>query len=245
MSERFSLRIEDWFYPPDRKRTLNLRLFTEVAPRYDFVTRVLSLGRDRAWKRGLVKSLPGVDSPFCIDIACGTGDISLLLAEKYRKGEVHGIDLTPLMLTLANQQATPRNLQYSQQDMCSLGFPDASADIVTGGYALRNAPDLDGALGEISRVLKPGGVAGFLDFSKPPSRFMQGLWQGVLRIWGGFWGLLLHGNPSVYIYIAESLKRFPDRDKLRANMINHGLELVHSQRHQLGLIEILVVKKKA
>ncbi len=244
MGERFTLRIDDWITLPERKRTLNLHLFKEIAPWYDIVTKALSLGRDKAWKRTLVDFLPRDSAPMCVDLACGTGDITLLLAGRYRRGKIHGVDLTPQMLERAAQLASAENIHYSRQDMCMLNFPNACIDIVTGGYALRNAPDLDQALEEVSRVLKPGGIAGFLDFSKPKDRLIQRLEYSMLRIWGGFWGLLLHGNPAVYIYIAESLKRFPDRQKLREKFRSHNFELLQSQRFYFGIIEILIVKKK-
>ena len=88
-------------------------------------------------------------------------------------------------------------------------------DIVTGGYALRNAPDLGTAIDEISRVLKPCGVAAFLDFSKPSGKILQKMEYWALKTWTGPWGTLLHRNREVYRYIAESLQPFPDRSQLR------------------------------
>ena len=142
------LSLDEHLRVPELKRAYNERLFTRVAGRYGFVTLGLSLGRDRAWKRRLVRALPEVARPMCVDLACGTGDITRLLAGRYPDGEVHGIDLTPAMLDLARRRGLP-GVIFSRQDMGQLSFQDESVHIVTGGYALRNAPNLKVALAEV------------------------------------------------------------------------------------------------
>src|SRR5579863_2004131 len=157
MSGRFVLTIGDHLEDAEKKKYYNERLFSEVAPRYDFITRVLSFGRDAAWKRALVSLLPSHESPLCLDLACGTGDITFLLAGKYPRGRVIGVDITEPMLAIARYHNTHPNVSFVNQDMGSLEIVSQSVDIVTGGYALRNAPDLGTAIGEICRVLKPCG----------------------------------------------------------------------------------------
>ena len=235
----FTLKIRDHIHNPDTKRRYNEALFEEVAPRYDFVTRALSLGRDAAWKRMMVAALPAPAKPVCVDLASGTGDIAFLLARRYPDGEIIATDLTPAMLELARKNNPPSNVRFVQCDMCATGLPDASADIVTGSYALRNAPHLGSALAEIRRILKPGGTAAFLDFSKPASQFGQRMTHALLKTWGGFWGLLLHGNPEVYAYIAESLKHFPDRTELRKMLAEEGFTNILSQTFYFGIVELI------
>ena len=116
-------------------------------------------------------------------------------------------------------------------------------DIVTGGYALRNAPDLCVVLEEISRVLKPGGIAAFLDFSKPKNKILQALHVWILKIWGGLWGLLLHGNTHIHGYIAASLKNYPNRDQLQYLLTQHGFIILTTRRFFLGMTEIITVQK--
>jgi demethylmenaquinone methyltransferase/2-methoxy-6-polyprenyl-1,4-benzoquinol methylase len=127
--------------------------------------------------------------------------------------------------------------------MCRTNFGDASFDIVTGGYALRNAPNLEGALIEIRRVMKPGAIAAFLDFSKPPNHFLQKIKGMLLKLWGGFWGLLLHRNPQLYTYIAESLKQYPDRNALKQLIIKLGFTNIRSRKHFLGFAETIFFQK--
>lgn len=245
MSSRFSLRPAAWLSSPIGKQTFNLALFSEVAPRYDFITRALSLGRDGAWKRRLLAALPDLARPDCLDLACGTGDLTRLLARRYPRGRVTGLDLTPAMLAIARRRsaggaAAPA---YIEGSMHALPCAAASLNIVTGGYALRNAPELGRALDEVARVLRPGGTAAFLDFSKPPARAGQAASHALLKLWGGFWGLALHGNPDVYGYIADSLRRYPDRAALRACFRERGLTPGYSRRFYGGLLELLVVTK--
>jgi ubiquinone/menaquinone biosynthesis methyltransferase len=239
----FQLKSRDYLGHPFLKRKFNQELFEEVAPRYAFITRVLSLGRDRAWKRRLVAQLPALARPRCLDLACGTGDMALLLQERYPEARITGLDLTPAMIDLARTRRGADRIEFVVGDMCATSWPDASADIITGGYALRNAPSLDRALYEIHRVLRTGGVAAFLDFSKPPHRIGQFLTHQILRLWGGLWGLAVHGNPEVYTYLAHSLRQFPNRRDLRALLERQGFRVLYRRLHYAGIIEAMVVEK--
>lgn len=228
---------------PDLKRAYNERLFTEVAPQYDRITRILSFGRDAAWKRVLVARLPALAAPRCVDVACGTGDLAALLRDRYPAARITGIDLTESMLALARERHAGRRIEFEQGDMSRLPDGDGSVDILTGGYALRNAPDLPAFLREARRVLKPGGVAAFLDFSKSDSRARAALDHFLLKIWGGFWGLAFHRDPHVYGYIADSLDRFPARRRLREVFSAAGLTVREGRPRFFGMIEILLADK--
>ena len=228
---------------PDSKRRYNEGLFTRVATEYDLATRAMSLGRDRIWKRRLVNLLPALAAPNCVDLACGTGDVTLELAARYPQGNIVGIDLTPAMIEVARSRCTVANATFQARDMCHTEIADAWTDVVTGSYALRNAPVLDDALREVRRILKPGGCAAFLDFSKSPTRWRQSLQLPLLKFWGGFWGLVIHGGPE-HAYIAESLRQFPDRVALRAQFARHGFQL-HAARNCFGgMLEILLLTKE-
>jgi ubiquinone/menaquinone biosynthesis methyltransferase len=243
MTGRFVLKIGDHLKDAEEKKYYNERLFAEIAPRYDSITRVLSFGRDAAWKRALVSLLHSHESPVCVDLACGTGDIAFRLASKYPRGRIVGVDITEPMLEIARHRNTHPNVSFVNQDMGSLEIVSQSVDIVTGGYALRNAPDLGTVIDEISRVLKPRGVAAFLDFSKPDAYIPQEVEYWGLKIWTGLWGVLLHRNHEVYSYIAESLKRFPDRHRLRNTFRAKGFSVINSRLFFGGVTELLVVQK--
>lgn len=179
---RFSLKIGDHLKKPETKKYYNEQVFSEIAPRYDFITRALSLWRDAAWKRDLIAALPVKKNPVCLDLACGTGDIAFLLAEKYPQGQIIGLDITEPMLEISRSRNSYANVDFTNQDMSQLEFETNSIDVVTGGYALRNAPDLSIVIKEIHRVLKPGGTAAILDFSKPANKTGQMFEYWLLKI---------------------------------------------------------------
>jgi len=239
---RFRLKAREWLDVPERKRAYNERHFDEAAVRYDLATRMMSFGRDAAWKRALVAALPALSSPVCVDLACGTGDVAFLLAGRYPGGGVTGLDLSAQMLAIARERNRFANVRFERGDLCDLPFPDGSVDVVTGSYALRNAPDLRKAIAEVRRVLSPGGVAAFLDFSNPERSLLRHLRYLLLRSWCGLWGLLLHGTPEIHGYIAESLRVFPDRNLLREIFQEQGLGMVAGRRFFLGITGLVVLR---
>jgi ubiquinone/menaquinone biosynthesis methyltransferase len=243
MSGRFPLKAREWLDGPERKRVFNERHFAEAAPRYDLATRMMSFGRDAVWKRDLVDALPGLPSPVCVDLACGTGDVAFLLAGRYPGGVVTGVDLSAQMLAIARERNRFPNVRFGRGDLCDLPFPDGSVDVVTGSYALRNAPDLRKALAEIHRVLSPGGVAAFLDFSNPEGTSLRYLRFLLLRSWCGFWGFLLHGTPEIHGYVGESLRVFPTRNRLREIFREHGFGVWDDRRFFLGITGLLILRK--
>jgi len=238
------LRARERLSRPQSKRDLNREIFDKVAPCYDHITRVLSLGRDAVWKDRLIASLPSTPASVCLDLACGTGDLTRRLAAKYPDAQIIGLDLSESMLARARTRFAPAGrIQFQQGDMGRTGLAADSVDIVTGGYALRNAGDLDEVLAEIFRILKPGGIASFLDFSKPPAKILQGVELAILKFWGGLWGVLFHRNPGVYTYIAESLRCFPDRNQLVEKFRTHGFEVVSSELHFCGIMQRITLAK--
>jgi demethylmenaquinone methyltransferase/2-methoxy-6-polyprenyl-1,4-benzoquinol methylase len=225
------------------KRAFNRRLFSEVAPAYDRVTAWLSFGQDATWKKLLARSLPATVHPAILDLACGTGDITLALAARYPAGRVLGMDLNPAMLERARLRCENSRISLRLGDMNRTGLKSGEFDFVTGGYALRNAPDLKNTLKEIYRLLKKGGRGAFLDFSKSPQPSLQAISLGLLKFWGSLWGLILHGNPDIYAYLAESLRHFPDRAQFKHLLAETGFRVVSSRILFFGFIELVVFEK--
>lgn len=242
MKAKFNLDVRSHLREPALKRRLTRELFGLIASEYDSITPALSLGRDQKWKRDLAASLPEIEKPFCLDLACGTGDLTFMLADRYPLGRILGLDLTAEMIGLAKSRNTCTHVGFDCRDMTETGQPDGCADIVTGGYALRNASDLGAALDEIARVLKPGGVAAFLDFSKPHSPALRTLTYLLLKTWGSFWGLLKHGRPIIYGYIADSLRLHPDRPTLHRMFADRGMKVIESRLHCAGMLETLLIR---
>ncbi len=243
MRHKFTLKMHDYIHSPRGKLRYNEAMFGEIAPKYDFITRILSFGSDKGWKDHLVSALPDIENAHCLDLACGTGDITFRLARKYPAGHVVGLDLTEAMVSIARQRNNYDNVEFLLGDMSKTEFPAESFEIVTGGYALRNAPDLSKMLKEIGRVLKCGGTGAFLDFSKMRNRTLQKLEFLILKSWGGFWGLTLHANAEVYTYIAESLKQFPESSQLKLLLEQNGFGNIRSKKHFFGVTETIIFEK--
>ena len=228
---------------PGKKRDFNQRHFRTAASRYDLATRAMSLGRDQGWKKRLVAILPDHRQPVCVDLASGTGDLIFLLAARYSRCLAVGIDLTVDMVARAKRRGPPANAHFLCQDMADAGFADGCIDIVTGSYALRNAPHLPTALAEVHRILKPGGYAAFLDFAKSSRPGRQRFQYYLLKGWCGLWGTLLHGKPAIHAYIADSLLQFPDRKAYHDILCGNGFEIIHTEIFYFGLLELVLVRK--
>jgi len=242
-TERFRLHARDFLGTPDGKKHFNEKHFAESAPRYDIATRGLSLCQDHSWKRKLIAALPQLNTPTCVDVACGTGDVTFMLAERYGEGEFIGVDLTGEMIELARKRNRHEHARFICGDMCKLPMRDGTVDLITGSYAIRNAPDLRDALMEFHRVLKPGGTLAILDFCKPNSPMAQKLQFHVLRFWGSLWGLLLHANPEVHGYISKSLQAFPDEQSLQRIYADTGFRVAESRKHFGGMMMQTLLEK--
>lgn len=219
---------------PEGKRRYVRRLFATIADRYDFITRFLSFGQDRRWKRRLIRLARLTTSDRVLDLACGTGDLFFQAAPRVRLSV--GLDVTFRMLQLARRRAAarPREGRPARDvavgrpgwlvtgDMLGLPFGDASFDVVTTGYGLRNVPDLDQALREIHRVLAPGGRLLSLDFNRPRHPIVRGAYLTYLTAVGSALGFALHRDPDTYRYIPESIRNYPGAHGVARLMERHG-----------------------
>jgi ubiquinone/menaquinone biosynthesis methyltransferase len=184
------------------------RLFATIADRYDLITRVLSYGQDSRWKKRLIGLASVRRGERALDVACGTGDLTFLL--RNAGADVAGLDITLRMVQIARGKAGIGSpCAFLVGDMGALPFGDQTFEIVTTGYGLRNVPDLTQALGEIRRVLKPGGRLLSLDFNRPASTPVRAVYLAYLTLVGSALGWLLHRDPDTYRYIPESIKRYP------------------------------------
>jgi demethylmenaquinone methyltransferase/2-methoxy-6-polyprenyl-1,4-benzoquinol methylase len=204
----------------DGKRRYVRSLFATIADRYDLITAFLSYGQDKRWKRRLVAMAHPAASTRALDLATGTGDIAYLLHDAGAR--VAGLDVTHRMIQLARMKRPGARPAFTVGDMMLLPFPSASFDVVTTGYGLRNVPDLAGALGEIARVLRPGGVLLSLDFNRPANRALRGAYLAYLTVVGGALGWVLHRDPDTYRYIPASIRNYPGAPAVVALMRDRG-----------------------
>jgi ubiquinone/menaquinone biosynthesis methyltransferase len=206
---------------PDGKSRYVRRLFSTIADRYDLITVVLSYGQDRRWKRRLVSLAPLGANTRVLDLACGTGDITY--AVHNRGARAVGLDITPRMVELAQaKRESDHAPAFLVGDMMALPFRDATFDVVTTGYGIRNVPVIADALTEIRRVLRPGGLLLSLDFNRPSNAIARGIYLTYLTVVGSTLGLVLHRDPDTYRYIPESIRRYPGAAGVSALARAHG-----------------------
>lgn len=218
--------------PAEKQNSSLMRaMFHQIAPRYDFFTRVFSYGMDTRWKRTLVTEARLPDKPLVLDLACGTGDFSLLVRSQYPGARSVATDLTERMLELAHE----RGVKFAVcSDACLLPFPDGVFDCVCIGYGLRNFPNLGKAVAEIVRVTRKGGLLASLDFFLPANAFLRLLYLGHLYAQGAFFGLLLHGRARTYTYIPDSLRSFISIDEFSRLLRASGYPRVSQRGFLLG-----------
>jgi demethylmenaquinone methyltransferase/2-methoxy-6-polyprenyl-1,4-benzoquinol methylase len=197
--------------PPEGVRNM----FDRIAPVYDVMNRVTTAGLDQRWRRATVRAVvrPG-DS--VLDAACGTGDLAVIAA---RSGAmVTGLDFSPRMLERARRKAP--QLEWVQGDLLALPFPDATFNVATVGFGVRNVADMARAIAELRRVLLPGGRLAILELTRPrgPMRWFYALWFDRMM---PLLGKLLPGGEA-YTYLPASVRRFPGPDELATQLEGFG-----------------------
>ena len=215
------MSLDSAFDTPQTKRIYVRKLFATIADRYDLITAVLSYGQDQRWKAKLVSLADVRRGERALDLAAGTGDIAFAVAA--RGAKTIGLDITHRMLQLAHLRQGEVDLITG--DMTSLPFRSSSFDLVTTGYGLRNVPDLNTAIDEIARVLKPGGRLLSLDFNRPENAIVRSAYLAYLTVVGSTLGWILHRDPDTYRYISASIRRYPGArgvaDRLAARGFDH------------------------
>ena len=217
-------------------------MFSRLAWRYDLINDLMSLGMHRRWKRQTVDlALAGSSRARVLDLCCGSGDLCFL-AEDRDAGSVTGADFTLPMLAVARRRAAGdrRRTRFVQADALALPFADASFDVVTISYGLRNIADIPWAFGEMRRVLAPDGRAVVLDFGKPDNAAAGAVYRGLLRAMMPAIGWLFHGDPETYLYIPESLERYPAQRGVEKLMQAAGFTNVRYENRLLGTMGINV-----
>jgi ubiquinone/menaquinone biosynthesis methyltransferase len=209
----------------EKKQLYVNQMFSKIAPRYDLVTALLSYGQDRRWKKKLVRLADVQPHHTILDLACGTGDITLMLAKTVTTGRVIGVDITPGMIENARRKKQRLGIgliDFEVGDITRLDFPENNFDRITVGYGVRNVPDIAHLLSEVFRMLKPGGSFFSLDFAKPINPYYYRAYLRYLTVVGSTLGWVMHGDPDVYRYIPESLKLYPAQQGVQHFMDKAG-----------------------
>jgi len=223
------------------------RMFSAIAPRYDFLNRVLSAGRDRVWRREAIRATALPPGGRLLDLCTGTGDMALEAARQFPTATVAGVDFSAAMIDLGRRKIA-RARVADRVRLCvapaeALPFGDGVFDAVTVAFGLRNVPERRQALAEIRRVLTPAGRAVILEFTTPSRRWFRRvyLWyfHRILPAIGGF----ISGHPSAYRYLPASVRDFPPPEELAAWMTEAGFHDVSYRFLTAGIAAIHVGNK--
>lgn len=214
------------------------QMFGGIAGRYDLLNHLLSFNIDKTWRSRTVERVSPVLSRSgarVLDLCCGTGDVMLALADR-RGGPVMGSDFCHPMLREANRKSPEAPL--FEADALALPLADGSLDLITCAFGFRNLANYRTGLEELLRVLRPGGMVAILEFSRPPNPLIAMGYSfysaAVLPRLGG----LISGSRDAYTYLPESVRKFPNAERLADEMREVGFREVAFERMTFGVVAL-------
>ena len=219
------------------KASVIRRMFSGVAPRYDILNHLLSLGIDGRWRREVARSSELDSADRVLDLCCGTGDLAFAMTPR---ATCFACDFTWEMLTLAKKKALRKaeTLHLAAADALALPFPKESFDAVTVAFGVRNLEDLELGLGEFHRVLRRGGAVVILEFTRPRNLLLRVPYAFYLHIILPLIGRLVSDERGAYRYLADSIAGFPDTETLSGKLRNAGYSEVKCRLLTGGIVAI-------
>ncbi|MCU0508586.1 MAG: ubiquinone/menaquinone biosynthesis methyltransferase [Anaerolineae bacterium] len=228
--------MTDPILPPiEEKRSYVQQMFTDIAPRYDLMNRLMTLGQDRIWRRTVIDlcNLPRYGR--LLDVATGTGDIGYEALKRDLSLDVVGVDLAREMMVRGRGKVAGVSFPFATADALSLPFADNSFDAVTSGFMMRNVVDIRGAFLEQARVVKPGGRVVCLEITLPNAPVFGPLFRfyffKVVPLIGG----VITGQRQAYTYLPHSAVKFPQPPRLAEIMRSAGLRDVQYRLAMPGI----------
>lgn len=229
-------------YSGTKKKTYVQTMFNSIAHRYDFLNHLLSGGIDWYWRKRTVDILQPQVYEKVLDVATGTGDLAYSILT-HSKTSVYGLDFALNMLELNREKMKPE-FSPSYRLICgdaeTLPFETSSFDIITISYGIRNVGNMEAALAEFYRVLKPGGRVGILEFSQPENQMFKRMYYFYFRNIMPAIGYVFSGNKDAYNYLQESVRRFPSRADFSRAMDTIGFDSVHNYTMTMGISTLYI-----
>ncbi|MEX2590538.1 MAG: bifunctional demethylmenaquinone methyltransferase/2-methoxy-6-polyprenyl-1,4-benzoquinol methylase UbiE [Chitinophagales bacterium] len=222
------------------------QMFDNIAPNYDFLNHLLSLGIDKLWRKKAVKIIGKTDPESILDIATGTGDFALELV-KLKPKKIVGLDLSEQMLSFGRVKVKNKGLQnlieMVQGDSEKLPYSDNSFDAVSVGFGVRNFENLEKGLSEIYRVLKPGGILAVLEFSKPKVFPVKQIFYFYFHFILPIIGKLFSKDQRAYTYLPESVEAFPEGKAFVGILEKQGFKSIECTSLTFGISSIYSGRK--
>ena len=222
-------------------------MFDRIAPTYDKLNHMLSLGIDRRWRRIAVDALGKFNPQQILDIATGTGDFALLLAKRIKPQHITGADISEGMMAVGREKVQQEGLQdtisFEHEDCMKLSFPDGSFDAVTSAYGVRNFQDLDKGLREMQRVLRPDGHLLIVELTPPPRFPMKQLFWLYAHVVMPLLGRLISHDNSAYTYLPASMEAFPQPEQMEGILQRAGFTDVQWRRFTFGISTMYLARK--
>ena len=223
------------------------KMFNNIAPYYDLLNRVLSLGIDQSWRRKAIHMLQEDQPKYILDVATGTADLALECYKQLQPEKVIGIDISSEMLEIGRKKIANKGRQSQiellEGDSENLAFENNTFDAITVAFGVRNFENLEKGLREMLRVLKPGGQVVILEFSKPSHFPFKQLFNGYFRYILPLIGKLKSKDPKAYRYLYESVQVFPDGKDFVKVLEKTGFKSNQWRSLSLGICAIYVGRK--
>lgn len=223
----------------NKDREVISSMFDSIAPVYDRLNHILSFGIDRYWRKKLVRTVDVSGVRKVLDVACGTGDVSLAL--KKRGMEVVGVDISDKMLAIAGKKVP--GVDFVDGDASDLPFPDSTFDAVTVAFGIRNFDKRDKCICELRRVLKDGGILAVLEFSIPGNRLWRKLYTWYFRNILPAVGRAVSGQDYAYTYLPESSFDFPAPELFVHELEAGGFRCTEARQMTGGVAYLYVGRK--
>lgn len=222
-------------------------MFDHIAPKYDLLNQVLSLGIHKGWRRKTIKKLRDLKPRIIMDVATGTGDLAIEAVRQLNPEKVVGVDISEGMMRLGREKVKAKKLDhiisFQQGDSENLPFPDNTFDAVTVGFGVRNFAHLEKGITGMYKALKPGGKLVVLEFSKPHQFPMKQLTNFYYRFILPLVGRMVSSDKRAYTYLPESIAAFPEGPAFLEVMKKSGFPKVEWQPLTFGVASIYVGTK--
>ena len=219
-------------------------MFANIAERYDLLNRLMTLGRDRAWRRECVRRLELGKGSIVADLGCGTGDLAFEILAQTPDAVVIASDFTPEMIAVGKGREGAERICWLVADAQEMPLASESLDACVSGFLLRNVPALDGALREQARLLRKGGKLAALDTTPPRGGLFKPLMAIQFRLVIPLLGRLVAGDAAAYQYLPQTTEAFLAAEALSERLRNAGFGGVSFVRRMLGSIAIHWGQKK-